>query len=264
MNTSESLSNPSPSEKPSWAPSRGGALIFGGLILFGLIILGGLYVAPKAYAPAPPINYPQGAPSVRLRFVAYDLACQKPKNEPMLLAIQKLDPDYILLQDVNEDDVVEIGEFFKMQKTYHPQLYQRSEHLAGKRGLWGNLVLSKQLMYSGAPVGSIRGGCGVQARSVVQEKQFTVASLHLATGTDGQKEASELEQDLGGNRPTVLAALASDSTPPAMPAFLKLARSVQSVSLYISGDWQIVAQGTAPTAGSGLAPQWIDVAAATK
>src|SRR5579862_2372553 len=94
-------------------PTRGGAIVVGGLVIFGALILGGLYLSPKAYPPPAP-DVPLGAPDRKLRFVSYDLGRQHPMKDPQFAAIMKLEPDYVLLQDVNEDDAIEIAELLNM------------------------------------------------------------------------------------------------------------------------------------------------------
>ena len=81
-------------------------------------------------------------------------ARQHPGVDPMLAEIAKLQPDYVLLQGVNEDDSIEIAESLGMQHSFHPQLYQRSEHLAGRRGIWGKshiLSAERRCTPKGAP-----------------------------------------------------------------------------------------------------------------
>jgi hypothetical protein len=242
-------------------PTRGGAMVVVGLIVFGLIIVGGLYVTPRATPPQPPEHVAVGAPHHKLRFVSYDLARQPPANEPMLPVIVKLDPDYVLLQDVNEDDVVEIAQFFGMQHSYHPQLYQRSEHLAGKRGTWGNVILSRQSLYQGSPLGGIRGGFGAWAASIVDDRKFFVACVHFAAGDPGVAEAKTLQEiwKSRGSPPLVAAVLPSDPKPPGGMEFLQKAAGSNGVWFYLTKEWTVVGQGEAPGAGRGLLPRWIDV-----
>src|SRR5690349_19910358 len=99
-------------------PSPSGALVVLGLIIFGLLILGGLYISPRATPPQPPAGAQRGVPARKLRFVSYDLARQHPRNDPFFAAIPKLEPDYVLLQGVNEDDAVEIAELLEMQHSF--------------------------------------------------------------------------------------------------------------------------------------------------
>jgi hypothetical protein len=235
-----------------------------GLLLFGLLILGGLKFSPKGHAPTAPANVKLGVPARTLRFVAYDLARQPPGKDPLLAEIAKLNPDYLFLQGVNEDDSIEIAEMLGMQKSFHPQLYQRSEHLAGKKGIWGNLTLAKQSLYEGAPLGGIRGGFGGWAESVVDDHGFFVANLHLSPGDQGAAEAAEFEGicKSKGNPPMVVAVLASDAKPPAGLGFLSPVESPGGEYFFVTRDWKVIATGTASVSGGGLVPRWIDVARA--
>jgi hypothetical protein len=246
-------------------PTRQGARVVIGLLLFGLVILGGLYISPKAHSPAAPIGVPHGVPATKLRIVAYDLARQHPSADPMYARIAGLSPDYLLLQGVNEDDVVDIAETMKMEKSFHPQLYQRCQDIAGRKGTWGNLVLSRNALYEGAPIGDIRGGFGAIAVSIVDGKEFAIACTHFAPDGQAMTEAETFRQRwLSMDRPpTIVAVLASDARPPASFDFLPITSSAGGESFYLSGDWQIQDSGTVPNAGTGLAPRWIDIAPAT-
>jgi endonuclease/exonuclease/phosphatase family metal-dependent hydrolase len=244
-------------------PSRGGALVVAGLIAFGAIILGGLYLSPAAKAPSPPADTPVGAPARKLRFVCYDLGRQHPESDPLFAAIGKLEPDYVFLQDIEEDDVIQAAELLEMQHTFHPQLYQRSEHLAGRRGTWGNLILSRQSLYSAAPIGGKRGGFGAWAVSVVDGKQFLVACMHFSPGELGAAEVAEWEQTRKerGSPPMVAAVIYSDPNPPGvMPHFSALDPLANGQWFYLTADW--VVNGQMQAAGRGRAPVWIDATAA--
>jgi len=245
-------------------PSSRGAMVMLGLIVFGAIILGGLYLAPKGHAPIVPPNVPAGVPGRSLRFVCYDMARQHPQNDPLFAAIAGLRPDYVLLQDVEEDDAIQIAELLQMQRSFHPQLYQRSEHLAGRKGTWGNLILSRQDLYDGAPIGGIRGGFGATALSVVDGKQFRVACIHLAGGEMGGAETADLRK-LAASQiglPFVVTVLASDPAPPGGLSFLTRAAGSEGEWMYTSGDWVVGAMGSASASGKGAAPMWVDLAAA--
>lgn len=242
-------------------PTRSGALVVLGLIAFGLLIVGGLYISPKAHPPEPPPNVPLGAPQRKLRMVTYDMARQHPANDAMFAELWKLEPDYIFLQGVNEDDVAEIAQLLRMEPSFHPQLYQRSERLAGSRGTWGNLILSRQSLYLGAPLGGKRGGFGAWAESIVDGSGFFVACIHLSAGPAGEAEAAEFEQVWKARRspPMVAAVLPSDGKVPAALGFLPVATGAGGEWLCLTQEWSIGEIGTVPGAGSGMAPRWFEV-----
>jgi hypothetical protein len=162
---------------------------------------------------------------------------------------------------VDEDDAPEIVESLKLQQSFHPQLYQRSERLSGRKGTWGNLILSRQTLYEGAPLGGVRGGFGGQAVSIVDGHEFMIADLHLSPGEKGVAESAEFKKlwDDRKSPPLVIAVLASDPDPPDGFDFLIRAPGDSGERFFVSKDWKIVATGTVPNAGSGLAPRWIDV-----
>lgn len=234
-----------------------------GLLAFGGLILGGLYLSPRAYPPQPPANVALAAPQRKLRFLSYDLHRQHPGNDPLFSGVVAMDPkpDYVFLQGVNEDDSVEIAQLLGMEQSFHPQLYQRSEHLATRLGTWGNLILSLQSLYLGSPLGGKRGGFGVSAMSVVDERAFYVACTHLASGDAGVAETADLERIWKslGSPPMVVAVLPSDPKPPAGLDFLPTAVDLGGEWFYLTKDWVIVATDTSASSAGGLTPRWIDV-----
>lgn len=232
-----------------------------GLLVFGLIIVGGLYITPRATPPQPPSHVTIRVPQRKLRFVSYDLARQPPAKDAMLPAIKRLNPDYVMLTDVNEDDVVEIAQFLEMDHSYHPQLYQRSEHLGGKRATWGNVILSRQSMYQGSPLGGIRGGFGAWAASIVDDAEFFVACLHLAPKEEGAAEAKSMREiwTSRGSPPLVAAVMLSDATLPTGLEFFSDALKTGGIWFYFTKQWKIIDHGEAAGTAQGLRPQWVDV-----
>ena len=237
-------------------PTRQGARVVAGLLIFGLIILGGLYISPKVHSPAAPLDVPFGVPARKLRIVAYDLARQHPQVDPMFARIASLSPDYLLLQGVNEDDSVEIAQSMQMEKSFHPQLYQRCQDIAGRKGTWGNLILSRNSLYEGAPIGEVRGGFGANAVSIVDGRKFFLADIHFAAGEKAAAEAETFRLTMEwalGRLPTILAVLPSDPKPPTSLDFLPVTLSPGGEWFYLSADWTIQDSGTVPNAGTGLA-----------
>lgn len=246
-------------------PSRGGALVVAGLMTFGAIILGGLYLSPASKAPAVPANTPFGAPLRKMRFVCYDLGRQHPRTDPSFATIEKFEPDYVFLQGVEEDDVMETAELLQMQQTFHPQLYQRSERLAGARGTWGNLILSKQPIFAAAPVGGKRGGFGVWAVSVVDGRQFAVACMRFSAGETGTAEVAEFGRAWKdrGSPPMIAAVIYSNGNPPAvkLPFYAIDPRSNGEWFDY-TVDWTVSGVDQAAGPGHGRSPVWIDAMSA--
>jgi endonuclease/exonuclease/phosphatase family metal-dependent hydrolase len=235
------------------------------LIAFGLIILGGLYLSPAAKSPAVPANMPAGVPDRTLRFVCYDLGRQHLRTDPLFGSIAKFEPDYVFLQGIEEDDVVETAEALQMQATFHPQLYQRSERLSGKRGTWGNLILSKHPIFAAAPIGGMRGGFGVWAVSVVDGKQFSLACLHFSAGEAGAAEVAEFEQVWkgAGSPPMVAAAIYSDPNPNAgIAQFSAIDPRSNGQWFHLTADWKVVASDQPDGPARGRLPVWIDATSA--
>lgn len=235
-----------------------------GLFVFGALILGGLFLAPIAKAPSAPIGLPLGVPAQSVRFVSYDLAHQHPANDPVFRDIDKLKSDAVLLQGVDEDDAVQVAELLGLQRSFHPQLYQRSEHLAGRRGTWGNLILSQHDLYGGSPLGGVRGGFGGWAACVIDGKEFFIADLHLAAGDEGMAEWTQFQQiwKSRGSPPLVVAVLLSGDLALASPDFQAARPGKAGPWFFFTRDWRLNGQGQAATAGNGDWPTYVDLSAA--
>ena len=242
-------------------PSPGGAAIVLGLFAFGAIVLGALFLSPKAHPPRLPADAKTGVPQRTLRFVSYDLAHQHPANDPVFRDIARLHADIIFLQGVDEDDALRVVEMLNFQSTFHPQLYQRSEFLAGKRGTWGNLILSPHAIYDGSSLGGVRGGFGAWASGVVDGCAFPVANLHLSAGDQGSAEWAEFQRiwKSRGSPPIVVAVLAGDDRAPAAGEFQIVRPAPSGPYFCFTHSWTLTGQGQAASAVTGDWPSYVEL-----
>src|SRR4051812_27238616 len=158
-----------------------GMLLVLGILLLGGAVLGGLFLAPRPHAPPTPPGIETGLPLRDLRFVSYNiLHCQRGLDR-IAAEIKKLEPDFVFLQEVEFADAAQLAQALGMEANYYPQLYYTSVNLAGPRATWGNLILSKHPLYAADTIPNPGGGSfGVWADTVVDNKRFVVANVHLS------------------------------------------------------------------------------------
>jgi endonuclease/exonuclease/phosphatase family metal-dependent hydrolase len=209
--------------------SSRGILLVLGMFVVGGIALAGLFLAPRASSPPAPGEVRFAAPPRKLRFVSYNILHGQRGLERIAAEINKLEPDFVLLQEVESQHAPALARVLKMDQNFYPQLYHTSVNLAGPRASWGNLVLSRHKMYAADSIPNPGGGSfGVWAVAVVDEKKFYVANVHLsATWNANPKHIKES----GVNRYKELSNLA------------KAWRDLGSPPIVIGGDFNQIAMG---------------------
>jgi endonuclease/exonuclease/phosphatase family metal-dependent hydrolase len=158
-----------------------GALIVVAMFVLGGLVLWGLFLAPRAKSPPAPAGVAWGAPDRPLRVVSYNILHGERGLDRVADDVRKLEPDIVLLQEVESRDLPALAAALGMQQHYHPTHYFRSENLAGRRSTWGNAIFSKVPLYDAGSIPSPGGGSfGVWAVAVVDGKKFLVAGVHLS------------------------------------------------------------------------------------
>ncbi len=191
--------------------------------LLVLVILAGAAVlsaylrphAPPAYVYAPPTAQ-LGVPDRPVRFVSYNILHNQRGKDAILAEIQRLEPDFVLLQEVESRDVDEMARRLGMRSAYEGRVYYPSENLAGRRASWGNAILSKHPLYEAESIPTPGGGSfGVWAAAVVDGKKFYVGSVHLsATWRVSVSHASAQAYRRQGELRYLLGAWEADRKPP--------------------------------------------------
>ena len=185
--------------------SRRGMLVCVGLFVLGGAVLWGLFLAPRNRPPAAPA-VPWGAPARPLRFVTIDLGGASVAEGGDLAAdLRKLDPDFVLVQNIRFGDVLPLAEGLGMAKSFHPRLFQRPDPKA--KDAPGDVILSTHPLYDAGPVAvlpdsDVREGRGVRAVAVVDGVKFVVVSGVGAT--DSSRQALEADLRREGPPPTVV------------------------------------------------------------
>lgn len=164
-------------QRRSW---RGIVLVIA-LFAVGGVMLWGMFLAPRAVSPAAPRDASWGVPDRSLRFVSYNILHNQRGIERVCGEINAHKPDFVLLQEVESRDLIELATRLSMEHFHHPRLYHRSSNLAGPRATWGNFILSKHPMYEAASIPNPNGGSfGIWATAVVDDRKFVIANVHLS------------------------------------------------------------------------------------
>jgi endonuclease/exonuclease/phosphatase family metal-dependent hydrolase len=184
-----------------------GVLLVLALFAIGGAMLWGLFLAPRMITPAAPLDSTWGVPERPLRFVSYNiLHCQR-GSERVVEEIKQHQPDFVLLQEVESRDVIELASRMEMKHHHHPRLYHPSVNLDGPKATWGNFILSKHPIYEAGSIPNPGGGSfGVWATAVVDGKKFVVANVHLSATWNANP--IHIKQS-GNNRHKELTALAN-------------------------------------------------------
>ena len=158
-----------------------GAILVLGLFALGGAVLWGLFQAPRPTSPPAPAANGWGVPSRPVRVVSFNVLHLKRGFDAVVNEVRKVDPDFVLLQEVESRDVVGLARAFDMQRYHHPNAYERSGNLDGPKSTWGNVIFSNHPLYDAGPISNPGGGSfGVWATSVIDGRKFVVANVHLS------------------------------------------------------------------------------------
>jgi endonuclease/exonuclease/phosphatase family metal-dependent hydrolase len=164
-------------QRNSW---RGIVLVLS-LFAVGGAMLWGLFAAPRAVSPPAPRDASWGVPERSLRLVSYNILHNQRGIERVAKEVNAFNADFVLLQEVESRDLIELAARLGMEHHHHPRLYERSENLAGRKATWGNFILSKHPLYDATSIPNPNGGSfGVWATAVVDGKKFVIANVHLS------------------------------------------------------------------------------------
>src|SRR5688572_26408120 len=158
-------------------PRRSTLLFFAFLAAFGGAFWFMMRWTARDGGPPAPASAVWGAPDRPVRVVSYNILHNQRGRERVIEEIRKLDPDFVLLQEVERDDLSAMTRELRSL----PAVYHRSENLAGMRASWGNAILSRYRLYEGRSIPNPGGGSfGVWATAVIDGKKFRVACVHLS------------------------------------------------------------------------------------
>lgn len=124
---------------------------------------------------------PWGVPDRPLRFVSYNILHNQRGQDAVVAEINRLAPDFVLLQEIESRDVRVMAKALGMEEHHVRGAYHASVNLAGRSASWGNVILSKHPLSEARSIPNPGGGSfGVWAVSVVDGKRFYVACVHLS------------------------------------------------------------------------------------
>ena len=157
-------------------PKPRSLIFFVALTLLAGTFLGLLYANLHVRRPPPP-SAAWSPPDKPVRFVSYNILHNQRGIARVIDEIGKLDPDFVLLQEVERSDVTQMSQTLGR----FPAIYHASENLAGAHASWGNAILSRHPLYDAGSIPNPGGGSfGVWATAVIDNKKFVVADVHLS------------------------------------------------------------------------------------
>jgi endonuclease/exonuclease/phosphatase family metal-dependent hydrolase len=139
-----------------------------------------MFLFKRSKAASAPADIPWGVPDRSVRFVSYNILHNQRGLQRVVDEIKKLDPDFVLLQEVESADVLIMAEALGMRSWHQRRAYQKSSNLAGSSAKWGNVIFAKHPLYECESIPNPGGGSfGVWAVTVVDGRKFVLANIHL-------------------------------------------------------------------------------------
>ncbi len=144
-------------------------------------MLWGLFQAPRATSPPAPVAAGWGVPARPIRVASLNVRRLQRGIDQVTSELRTLDADFVLLQEIDSRDVVGLARALGMQQFHHPKAYERSGNLGGPKATWGNVIFAKHPMYDAGLIPNPGGeSFGVWATSIVNDKKFIIANIHLS------------------------------------------------------------------------------------
>jgi hypothetical protein len=155
--------------------SRRGMWTIVAIFALGFAVLAGLYLSPKSQAPRLPATVTFGPPPQPVTGVLIDCRPLGGSSEAIVAGIRKLapSPELLLLVDIESSLVPGVIEAFGMQKSYHAELFQRSEARVGGDRI-GVCILSSHGLFEGTPIRVDRRSIGVASAVVAGDKAMHI------------------------------------------------------------------------------------------
>jgi endonuclease/exonuclease/phosphatase (EEP) superfamily protein YafD len=135
---------------------------------------------PAAPLPLPrvPAGVVVGVPDRKLRFAAYNIYHNYRGRAGTVGELRGIDPppDFVLLSEIDQPDVLPMAEALGMRYWFYPLLND-----ASGRPVWPDVaILSRHRLYDGKPLFTADGHAfGLWAYAVVDNRKFAVAGVHL-------------------------------------------------------------------------------------
>jgi endonuclease/exonuclease/phosphatase family metal-dependent hydrolase len=155
------------------------------LLLAAVVLAGAAWPVYRLLRPAAPAPLPHapagvvvGVPDRPLRFAAYNIYHNYRGREGTLAELRNIDPppDFVLLSEVDQPDVVPMAEALGMRYRYYPLL-----NYASGQPVWPDVaILSQHRLFDGKPLFTPDGHTfGLWAYAVVDDRKFALVGVHL-------------------------------------------------------------------------------------
>ncbi len=143
---------------------------------------------PRSATPVP-AEATLGVPDKPIRITSYNILHNRRGRDAVIHQIRLTKPDFVLLEELDGDDLREMSKQLGMDY----QFYYPSENLDGEHATWGNAILARHPLYDARSIPNPGGGSfGVWAWSVIDNKKFMIACVHLsATWNANPKHIAE-------------------------------------------------------------------------
>jgi len=215
-------------------------------------------------------NYQRPAPSSAvwsppdkpIKIVTFNIHHSPQGNRAVLDQLATLNPDFILLQEVNKADLTALSEGYSSV----PAIYHASENLGGKSANSGSAILSKYPLYETGAIPTETGkSFGVWATAVVGDRKFKIASIHLAQNNESGSEIIQLLQSWrNANSPPIIIGgdFENSPIPPPFPLndpfkLLGKDHDIRHETFFISPDWKPLDAGPAQSTAQEDQPLWL-------
>ncbi|QOV91142.1 hypothetical protein [Humisphaera borealis] len=188
--------------------SRRGVWTIVAIFVLGFAVLGGLYLSPKSHAPSAPGGITNGLPNPPIAGVLLDCRPYGASPQSITSAIRRLaeSPDLLVLVDIESSLVPPVIEAFGMERSYHAELFQRSQASLASREKIGVCILSKHGLFEGTPMRIDRRSVGVETVMVVENRAMRVRCIALDDAPLPPSPAAHPKAWVGGATPVVLTA----------------------------------------------------------
>ena len=231
----------------------------------GLLVLA-MRQLPRQQTGGGPTEAASKVPDQMLRFIACDVRGRHLQDEPVLAEIKRLNPDYLILQNLEEPDSRALANVLQMHAAFGAGLAQSASPPIAQ---YGNCVLSKQMLSPPQPA----AGIGIWTMSQVGNKSFLIGSI-IASSAGSQWAGNELLADWQkrGSPPIVVAGRFpirfADNNPvqlhsgwfDGLSAWERLlprpSSGEQPTQIFLSPGWSCRAGGA--ISGYDLIPCWVD------
>jgi hypothetical protein len=182
MTEADDHPNTPPPRRYVHPPSSRGTWTIVAIFLLGAAVLVGLFLAPRVRPPPAPPGQADGFPDRPLKVLVVDGALAGGTPAALINVGRALEPepDALMLLNVDAAVVSPVAEGFRMQASFHPQLYQRVKPEPAGRESLGVCLLARFPLFATEPARAADGRIvGVRSVANVDGRAFRIACLDV-------------------------------------------------------------------------------------